>query len=218
MRVLVVDDDVELRDLVERALARDGHVVTAAGSAQQARAQVIAQELDLIVLDLGLPDGSGKDLCHELRRGGSLTPVLVLTAQNAVASRVACLDAGADDYLGKPFALAELRARVRALGRRQHTARSFVYDRDGVLLDFTARRALVAEREAPVTAREWAILEQLAARSGRVVSRSELLDGVWGESTDAASASLDVLVGRIRRKLAPGVIRTVRGEGYALGE
>jgi len=218
MRVLVIDDDEELRDLVARALIRDGHVVVTAGSTQHARAQLIEHETDLIVLDLGLPDGSGKDLCQDLRNEGSTTPVLVLTAQNAVASRVACLDAGADDYLGKPFAVAELRARVRALGRRPQNARSFVYRCDGVRLDFTARRATVDEREAPVTAREWSILELLAARSGRVVSRSELLDGVWGDGSEAASASLDVLIGRIRRKLAATVIRTVRGEGYALGE
>jgi two-component system, OmpR family, response regulator len=218
MRVLVVDDDDELRDLVARTLTRDGHVVVTAGSAQQAREQLVAHQTDLIVLDLGLPDGSGKDLCQQLRGEGCTLPVLVLTAQNAVASRVACLDAGADDYLGKPFAVAELRARVRALGRRPHSARSFVYRRDGVQLDFTARRATVGEREAPVTAREWSILELLAARSGRVVSRNELLEGVWGDGSEAASASLDVLIGRIRRKLAATVIRTVRGEGYALGE
>ena len=127
------------------------------------------------------------------------------------------LDAGADDYLGKPFAVAELRARVRALGRRSGTVRTFVHERDGLLLDFSARRAVVNGQEAPITAREWSILELLAGRKGRVVSRRELLDAVWGDASDSANASLDVLIARIRRKLAADVIRTVRNEGYAFG-
>jgi two-component system, OmpR family, response regulator len=171
-----------------------------------------------MVLDLGLPDGSGRELCRDLRRRGNPIPILVLTAESAVSSRVACLDAGADDFLGKPFAVVELRARVRALGRRAISLRTFAYERGDVFLDFAARRALVAGREAPITAREWSILELLAGRSGRVVSRSELLDGVWSEISDATNASLDVLIGRIRKKLGANVVRTVRGEGYALGE
>jgi DNA-binding response OmpR family regulator len=131
---------------------------------------------------------------------------------------VESLDAGADDYLSKPFALAELRARVRALGRRTKSVRAYVYDRAGISLDFSARRAVIAGHEAPITAREWSILELLAAAGGRVISRGELLDSVWGEVSDANSASLDVLIGRIRRKLSSDLVRTVRGEGYALAD
>jgi DNA-binding response OmpR family regulator len=218
MRVLVVDDEEELLDLVQRALVRDGHSVLTARSSNEARRTIEANHTELLVLDLGLPDGSGQQLCRSLRAGGYTAPILVLTAQSAVASRVECLDAGADDYLSKPFAVAELRARVRALGRRSVTVRTFSYRGQDVFLDFSARRALVRGEEAPVTAREWSILELLAARTGRVVSRSELLESVWGEVSDAAGASLEVLVARIRRKLSPSVIRTVRGEGYALGE
>lgn len=216
MRVLLVDDHAELRDLVGRALARDGHVVEQAATLSAARARLAGQSFDLIVLDLGLPDGDGEALCRELRRQGALTPILVLTARGSVTSRVTALDAGADDYLRKPFAVAELRARVRALGRRRETLAPSVIQRGDITLDLAGRRAFVREREAPLTAREWAILELLARRRGRVVSRDALLDGVWGEATERSGASLEVLIARIRRKLAPDLIRTVRGEGYAL--
>jgi two-component system, OmpR family, response regulator len=218
MRILLVDDHAEVLELVSRALSRDGHVVLTAGSAGAAREQLGRAAIDLLVLDLGLPDGSGQALCKQLRHEGFAAPILVLTAQSAVSSRVESLDAGADDYLSKPFALAELRARVRALGRRSQTVRAYTYDRAGVSLDFSARRATIEGREAPITAREWSILELLASGRGRVISRSELLDSVWGEITDASSASLDVLIGRIRRKLSSDLVRTIRGEGYAFGE
>jgi two-component system, OmpR family, response regulator len=218
MRVLVVDDHEEVLDLVTRALARDGHSVLTARTEREASEATALNAVDLIVLDLGLPDGSGQALCRALRRSGNAAPILVLTAQSAIASRVECLDAGADDYLSKPFAVAELRARVRALGRRAVSVRTFVYEHDDVFLDFAGRRARVRGREAPVTAREWSILEALAARPGRVVARGEVLESVWGDANDATSASLEVLVARIRRKLSVNVIRTVRGEGYALGQ
>lgn len=218
MRILVVDDHEEVLDVVARALSRDGHVVRVAGSAGAARDQLRSEAADLIVLDLGLPDQSGVALCQELRARGDAAPILVLTAQHAVSSRVQSLDAGADDYLMKPFAVAELRARVRALGRRTPRTRAFVIDRGGVRLDFSARRATVAGRPAPITAREWAILELLAARPGVVVSRLALLEGVWGGGAELAGASLEVLVARIRKKLGAWVVRTVRGEGYALAD
>ena len=218
MRVLVVDDHAEVRELVERALLRDGHQVTGTGTVAAARAELAAHCFDLLVLDLGLPDGSGQQLCQQLRATGGDLPVLVLTAKSAVASRVDVLDAGADDYLSKPFAVAELRARVRALGRRRGGPRVFRYQHEGVVVDFSGRRAWVNEQEAPITAREWSILELLVARKGRVVSRSDLLDAVWGDVNEANSQSLDTLIARIRRKLDQHLIRTVRGEGYVLGE
>jgi DNA-binding response OmpR family regulator len=218
MRVLVVDDHAEVRELVERALLRDGHQVTGVGSVAAARAELAAHGFELLLLDLGLPDGSGQQLCQQLRATGADLPVLVLTAQSAIASRVEVLDAGADDYLSKPFAVAELRARVRALGRRRGGPRVFRYQRGGVVVDFSARRAWVNEQEAPITAREWSIIELLVSRNGRVVSRSDLLDAVWGDVNEANSQSLDTLIARIRRKLDQHLIRTVRGEGYVLGE
>lgn len=218
MRILVVDDQADVLELVARALERDDHVVATAATAAAARAHLAASAVDLIVLDLGLPDASGQALCAELRAEGSSVPILVLTARSAVASRVGVLDAGADDYLAKPFAVAELRARVRALGRRGATLHALLYTRGEVSLDFGARRASVRGEEAPITSREWSILQALARRDGRVIARGELLDSVWGDDSEAASASLDVLIARIRRKLGAGIIRTVRGQGYALGE
>ncbi|MFE8596945.1 response regulator transcription factor [Archangium violaceum] len=216
MRVLVVDDHQELRLLVAQALERDGHVVRQAANVVQAR-WALEEETDVIVLDVGLPDGSGLALCRELRRDGIQTPILILTAHNRVDERVEGLEAGADDFLGKPFAIAELRARVRAVGRRRERASTVRVQLGDVVLDFGKREAFRAHGPVPVTTREWSILELLASRRDRVVSRDELLESVWGDITDGAASSLEVLVGRIRRKLGEDVIRTHRGTGYSLG-
>lgn len=217
VRVLLVDDNAELRELVSRALARDGHAVTAVATVAAARASLADGGTEVIVLDLGLPDGSGMDLCRALRAEGDRTPILMLTAQGAVARRVEGLESGADDFLAKPFAVAELRARVRVLGRRGPPAAPTVWRLGGVSLDFAARRAVVDGAEVPLTAREWALVEYLAARGGRVARRGEILDAVWGTDSPQASASLDVLTARVRRKLGAAALRTARGEGYALG-
>jgi len=217
VRVLLVDDNPELRDLVTRALTRDGHAVTAVATVAAARAALADAPQEVVVLDLGLPDGSGMDLCRALRAEGERVPILMLTAQGAVARRVEGLESGADDFLPKPFAVAELRARVRVLGRRGATAASTAWRHGAVALDFAARRAVVEGAEVPLTAREWALVEFLAGRGGRVARRGEILDAVWGDDTPQASASLDVLAARVRRKLGATVLRTVRGEGYALG-
>ena len=215
MRVLVVDDHEEVRDLLMRSLGRDGHDVSTSATAEQARHLLLQHGVDVLVLDVALPDGSGIDLCRELRRAGDNTPVLLLTAHAAVPERVAGLDAGADDFLGKPFAVSELRARVRALGRRGPELRPLEVRSGDSKLDFRARRAEKAGKEVPLTAREWSLLEMLAGRCGRFVARTEILEIVWGTEADA-SASLEVLVGRIRRKLGEGVLKTMRGHGYAL--
>lgn len=216
MRVLVVDDELELRSVVARALTQDGHAVSTAADLMEARDAVCA-ETDLLVLDLTLPDGFGLSLCRQLRAERSAIPILVLTAHGEVARRVEALDAGADDFLAKPFAIAELRARVRALGRRGPLQRGLIHTQGEVRIDFAARQAEKRGAEVPVTAREWAILEVLARRAGRLVPRDQLLESVWGEATESASGSLEVLIARLRRKLGNEVIRTVRGEGYALG-
>ena len=217
MRVLVVDDEAEVRSVVARALRADGHAVTTAEDLQAAR-QRVSEGIDLLVLDLRLADGFGLELCRELRAEGASIPILLLTALSQVALRVEGLDAGADDFLAKPFAVAELRARVRALGRRGALPRGLTYERDDVRLDFAGRHATRAGQPIAITSREWSILEVLVRRSGRVVSRSDLLESVWGESSETAASSLEVLVGRLRRKLGAELIRTLRGEGYALAE
>lgn len=218
MRVLVVDDHEEVRDLVRRALEGDGHSVRSVPTLRAARDALDAQPADVIVLDVGLPDGSGLDLCGELRRAGDGAPILLLTARVSVGDRVAGFDRGADDFLGKPFAVPELRARVRALGRRGPLPRTLHHRAGVVELDFSARLARVGGAAVPLTAREWAVLELLALRAGRVVSRSEILEVVWGEDSQQGSGSLDVILTRIRRKLGDRAVRTIRGEGYALGE
>ncbi|HEU5077448.1 MAG TPA: response regulator transcription factor [Polyangiaceae bacterium] len=218
MRILVVDDNEELQDLVGRSLASDGNQTVGATTVSQAWHELESNRVDLMVLDLGLPDGTGIALCRRLREARNTLPILVLTANRAVAAHVECLDAGADDYLGKPFAVAELRARVRALARRAQPSERELLVIGDCRLDFRARSAVVAGRQAPVTTREWAILELLMTRRGSIVTREELLQSAWGRVDASARTSLDVLISRIRRKLGVGIVRTVRGEGYVLGD
>jgi DNA-binding response OmpR family regulator len=218
MRILVVDDHAETRQLLTRTLVGADHQVRAAGSCLQARDLLDAQRFDVVVLDVMLADGSGVDLCRNLRASGVTTPVLLRTARGDVRDRVVGLDAGADDYLAKPFALSELVARVRALGRRGPLVRADVVKVGDVAVNLAARQVSKAGRPVPLTARELAIVEVLAMRRGGVVPRDELIESVWGEVTESAFSSLEVLVGRIRRKLGGAAIRTVRGIGYALVE
>lgn len=215
MRVLVIDDDPDVLSVVQRALEGDGHVLATAATLNDARAAVV-EGVDLVVLDLGLPDGRGIELCRELREEGSAIPILILTAMTQVATRVEGLDAGADDFLSKPFAIAELRARVRALGRRRALPRPLTYLHGSLRLDLAGRRATRGRSEIPVTAREWSILEVLAGRAGRVVSKDELLEGVWGDISESAAGSLEVLIARLRRKVGAELIQTLRGRGYML--
>jgi DNA-binding response OmpR family regulator len=217
MRILVVEDDDAVQSAVARALRAEGHAVNTASDLATAR-EAVAAGIDLLVLDLRLPDGFGLTLCRECRDSGCTAPILLITALSHVAQRVEGLDAGADDFLAKPFDVAELRARVRALGRRGPLLRGLVVNFGDVVLDFTGRSAQRAGRPASLTAREWAILEVLARRSGRLVPHADLLESVWGEVTDAAADTLAVLIGRLRRKLGASSIRTFRGEGYALVE
>lgn len=217
VRVLLVDDEAELVDLVRRALLAEGHRVDVAATAAQAERALLENTYDVVVLDLGLPDGSGLEVCRRARAANISTPVLMLTAQTAVENRVESLDTGADDFLGKPFAVSELKARVRALGRRSGLLSGLVWTRGAVTLDFPRRRATVSGEEVPVTAKEWNILEVLALSQGRLVTRSRLLDEVWGDSSSSADSSLEVLINRIRKKLGSDSIHTLRGEGYRLG-
>jgi DNA-binding response OmpR family regulator len=217
VNVLVVDDHAELLELVGRALEGDGHAVRTASTHADAVLELARARPDLAILDLGLPDGSGESLCAEIHQKKLAAAILVLTAQSAVTSRVRCLDLGADDFMGKPFALAELRARVRALARRARRGPVATVEKGGMTIDFSRRRATSGDREVALTSREWSILELLSSEApGSVVTRADLLEGIWGTSDERSAASLEVLIGRIRKKLGADIVRTVRGEGYAL--
>ena len=216
MHLLVVDDHPELLDMLSRSFEREAHRVVLAQTLAEARRELSRRIPDVLVLDVELPDGSGVDLCRELRREGARVPILLLTAHGEVRQRVEGLDAGADDFLPKPFAVAELRARVRALGRRGPIERGVRLTISDVVLDFDGCLATRGSSEVPITAREWEILKLLGSAPGRVFSRATILDLIWDDQSPRASASLDTLMGRIRRKLGTRVVRTIRSEGYAL--
>jgi two-component system OmpR family response regulator len=219
VRILLVEDSDRIAQTASAALRARGNIVEHAATLQEAGERIEAHEIDVAIVDLGMPDGSGLDWCRAMRKAGSQIPILILTARTAVPDRIEGLDAGADNYLGKPFAIEELLARVRALGRRgPHWTESS--RRFGVLEIDRDRRTLSVEGEmVALTPREFEIAAHLAWREGRVVARDELVESVWGESSDGASASFEVLLARVRRKLAErGVrdaIRTVRQVGYA---
>lgn len=203
--------------MLARAFERERHRVSLAATLEEARMALASDPPEVVVLDVALPDGNGIDLCRELRARDVRVPILLLTAHGEVRQRVEGLDAGADDFLPKPFAIAELRARVRALGRRGPIERGTIVTIGEVEIDLGACIARRAGREVPITAREWAIVQYLAARHGRIVQRSAILEAVWGDASEGASSSLEVLIARIRRKLGASIVRTARGEGYALG-
>lgn len=212
--MLVVEDDPETRAFVVAILQEVGVSVIAVGSLAGARESECQQAFDLVVVDRMLPDGSGLEWVRELRHGGSVVPALLLTALREVAHRVEGLEAGADDYLGKPFSPLELKARARALLRRGQRAPRRL-EEGPLRLDVDRREAFVGGDEVPLTEREFRVLERLVSSKG--VRREDLLDEVWGEATPETNASLDVVVSRMRRKLAdrglPDVVETVRGYG-----
>ncbi len=217
MRILVVEDNERVRDVVTASLRGAGHAISTAASCSDALGLFAQKQFDLAIVDIGLPDGSGIALCRAAREGGHEHPILLLTARTDVQDRVAGLDAGADDYLGKPFSTEELSARVRALGRRGPRWTESVKVFGALVIDRDRRTVTFQDNAVPLTPREFEIVALLAWRDGRPVARDEILEVVWGDTSEKASASLEVLVARIRRKLAVGteVIRTLRQTGYA---
>jgi DNA-binding response OmpR family regulator len=220
MRILIVEDQPDTRQMVEEALRDAAFTVDSAGDIDSALGCLSGSEYDAIILDWMLPDGSGIDLCRRIRQEGQEVPVLFLTAKGDVADRVAGLNAGGDDYLRKPFAVAELIARLRALTRRRIPGVASVNWVGDARVDLAARRVTVASEEVPLTAKEFALLECLLSRRGRAVARADILRMVWDDSTAGAEASLEVLISRLRRKLSTGdtpcPIRTHRGYGYSV--
>lgn len=219
MKILIVEDHVETGQLVQRALGEQGVQARLAPDAAHAKASIAEETFDAIVLDWGLPDQSGPELCGEIRAAGNPTPILMLTARGEVSDRVDGLNAGADDYLRKPFAVAELLARLRALARRGPHVKPDRFSIGEVEVSVGERRVWVHGAEVPFTLREFSVLEFLLTRAGNAVSTSELLGAVWGEESAAARASLDVILSRMRRKLTfekLQPIQTIRGYGYLL--
>jgi DNA-binding response OmpR family regulator len=218
VRVLIVDDHSPTRGLLMRSMERAGHVAASEATCAQAAERLARERFDVTILDVMLPDGSGMDLCRSLRATGCSVPILLLTARGAVGDRVAGLDAGADDYLAKPFAVAELVARVRALARRGPAFRAEAVSLGGLRLDLASRKVTVGDQPLHLTAREFSILELLVRYAGRVVAREHLIEAIWGDPDAPAANSLEVLVARIRRKLGDEAARleTVRGVGYLL--
>ena len=224
MNVLLVEDDPAVRGAVERALRHAGHQPALAADGVRALEQATAVPYDAVVLDLGLPGLDGLEVCRRLRASGNQVPVLMLTARAAVAERVSGLDAGADDYLVKPFALDELLARLRALERRAPpTGQTRGQLRFGdLVLDRDAMTAMRGAREIQLSRTEYQLLELLMASQGKVLSRDVIFDKVWGYDFGPESNSLDVYIGYLRRKLEangePRIIHTVRGVGYVMRE
>ncbi len=223
MYFLVIEDERRLAQVVRKVLEEEGHTVDVAHDGEDGLAMAMDGSHDVIVLDVLLPGIDGFEICRRLRAGGVDTPVLLLTALDAVEDRVRGLDAGADDYLPKPFAFQELLARLRALGRRRVQARE--PDRlktDDLVLDLRRRRAERAGKTIELSPKEFALLEFLLRNEGRVVTRSQILDHVWGYEYSPDSNLVDVYVTYLRRKVDRGhdrrLIRTVRGSGYALGD
>ncbi len=224
MRFLLVEDDDVLRDVMQRSLSQAGHRIDVATTAAQARHLWQVQPVDAVLLDLNLPDGSGLPVLREARARGDRTPVLVLTARNRTEERIAGLDAGADDYLGKPFDLAEVEARLRALVRRAQGADDVV-EVGGLRLDRRARRLQVrvaggdgALQTMDLPAREFEVLLELMSPPGHVVSKRRLSDKLSGFDDALGSNALEAFISRLRRKLqgSGATIRTLRGLGYVV--
>lgn len=217
MKVLVVEDNAKLSSFLERALTEEGYTVEVVADGESALLQVAQGHYDLLVLDWMLPGVDGVEVCRSIRQRGVTIPVLMLTARAEVSERISGLDAGADDYLAKPFDLGELLARARALTRRG--AGGDVTMRIGALtIDRLARRATFEERPLDLTPREFTLLSFLARESGRVVPRTELLRRVWETTFDPGSNVVDAHIKNLREKLgtASRMIETVRGVGYRM--
>jgi two-component system, OmpR family, response regulator len=218
MRVLVVEDDVKMASLLRRGLLEEGLAADVARTGDDALWMAEATEYDAIVLDVMLPGADGFDVCRRLRESGRWSPVLMLTARDAVEDRVAGLDAGADDYLTKPFSFAELLARLRALARRAPLERAAVLEAGDLRLDPATRRAWRGEVEIGLSTKEFALLETFMRRPGEVLSRYQLLEHCWDYGYENRSNVVDVYVRYLREKIdrpfGRKSLETVRGAGY----
>jgi two-component system, OmpR family, response regulator len=220
MRLLLVEDDIKLARALRSGLQREGYEIDTASTGDEALSRAVAGDYDAVVLDVMLPGLDGFEVCQALRRSERRVPVLMLTARTAVSDRIRGLDAGADDYLVKPFDFGELLARVRALLRRGPAERAPALEVGDLRVDPATRVVTRSSRQVELTAREFDVLELLARHPGQVVSRTQLLEEVWDESFGGSPNVVDVYVGYLRKKLerpsGPRLIRTVRGVGFLL--
>jgi len=219
MRILVVEDDQLVGDAVRRALTFAGYAVDHVSTAESAKAALHAEGFDLAIVDIGLPGQDGLELVRDLRRRGRNLPLLMLTARDGVSDRVSALDLGADDYLTKPFQVAELLARCRALVRRANGVASTRLTFGGLTLDLARKEVANGDVPLDLTRREWSILECLVLNAGHVVSKERLLSAIASWSEELTPNAVEVYVSRLRAKLGEAaVIRVIRGLGYRLDD
>jgi two-component system copper resistance phosphate regulon response regulator CusR len=220
MRILVVEDEPRMANVIAKGLRENSYAVDVAEDGDAALYQASINDYDLIVLDVLLPRRDGFEVCRALRARGNSTPILMLTARATVDDRVRGFDAGADDYLTKPFSFREFLARVRALLRRDSQLRPDVFQLDDLIVDSGSHRVSRAAREIELTAKEYALLEFLARRAGQLVSRTEIAAHVWDDSFDPFSNTIEVYMNRLRKKIDDAhtvkLLHTRRGEGYIL--
>ena len=217
MRVLLVEDDRMIGESLREALRRQAMATDWVRDGRAADATLASERFDAVLLDLGLPQRSGLEVLQALRARGDTTPVIVLTARDALADKVRGLDAGADDYLVKPFELDELLARLRALGRRQAGRASTVLSVADLKLDPTTREVSRADRAVLLSAREYAVLQALLERPGAILSRAQLEDRLYGWGEEVESNAISVYMHQLRKKLGDDLLHTVRGVGYYVG-
>jgi two-component system copper resistance phosphate regulon response regulator CusR len=220
VRILLVEDELNAAKMLAKGLREDTYAVDVATDGEQALTQAYLNDYDLIILDIMLPGKDGFEVCHEIRASGSAVPILMLTARDAVEDRIEGLDAGADDYLAKPFDFDELLARVRALLRRRAALYPEVINVADLSINPRARQVSRGGKQIALTAKEYALIEYLARRANEVVSRADIATHVWDESFDPFSKVIEVFIQRLRRKIdgdqALKLIQTRRGEGYLL--
>jgi two-component system copper resistance phosphate regulon response regulator CusR len=220
MRILVVEDEPRMANVIAKGLRENAYAVDLVEDAEAALYQTSINDYDLILLDVLLPQRDGFEVCRELRTRGHATPILMLTARAAIDDRITGFNAGADDYLTKPFSFRELLARIRALLRRDAQLRPDIFEIADLVVDSASHRVSRANREIQLTAKEYALLEYLARHAGQLVSRSEIAAHVWDDSFDPFSNSIEVYMNRLRKKIdgeqSTKLLHTRRGEGYIL--
>lgn len=220
MKILIVEDQRRLGQFLKKGLSEHAYTATWVQTCREARDALCETEYDVIILDLGLPDGDGLDLLQEWRRGGFNEPVLILSARDAVQDRIKGLDLGADDYLAKPFSLEELIARVRSLLRRQSAVKETVLEHRTIKMDLLGRTVSVNGTPVELTSREFALLEVFLQNPGRILTRTLISEKIWESHYDVDTNLLDVYMSKLRSKLdldpAKPLFKTVRGVGYQI--